>query len=123
MENTIYINFENIYFSCKIGEIVAFVILVLYLIINISGIIEIERKKYPTKVFYIVIPLMTMQTLSLLGSEGNLEYPFSNECFSDLTFYVSIVAYYVGYFICGIISTIILFVCINHYDKVAKKNE
>lgn len=120
MENTIYINFENIYFSCKIGEIVAFVILVLYLIINIFGIREIKKKKYPTKVFYIVIPLMIMQTLSLFGSEGNLEYPFSNESFSDLTFYVSIVAYYIGFFIWGIISTIILFVCINHYDKVTK---
>ena len=121
MENTIYISFGDIYFSCKIGEIVAWVLLAFYLIINISGIREIEKKKYPTKIFFIVIPLMVFQTFSLLGSEGNIGYPFVNEGYSGFVFYAGIVAYYIGYFITGITSTLILFFYIQHFDKVTNK--
>ena len=118
MENIISISLGDIYFGIKIGEIVAWILLALYLIINISGIREIEKKKYPTKVFYIVIPLMIIQTLSLLCSEGNIGYPFLNEGYSGFVFYAGMVAYYIGYFITGIASTLILFFYIQHWDKV-----
>ena len=119
MENTIYITIGEIYFSCKIGEIISFVILALYLIINISGLREIEKKKYPTKVLYIVIPLMVLQTLSLLGSKGDIGYPFPD---GKVVINFGVIAYYIGFFILGILSTSILFFYIQYWDKVTKKN-
>lgn len=99
-----------------------YIVLLIILTICIAGIVEIVKNKYPSGILIPVIILLLIQIGAILGANGNISYKgsTSDEFSSDLTFYVGIVAYYIGYFIWGIISTIILFVCINHYDKVTK---
>lgn len=124
MDNLINITFNETEYYLTTGEIILFIILTLYLIINISGIIEIIKKKYPQKILILVTTLIIFQTFSLLGSEGDLSYndPLETAFSTTMTYYIAIIAYYIGYFISGILSTIILLVYINYHDKLNNKN-
>ena len=101
-----------------------YLVLIIILICCISGIVEIVRKKYPKAILFLIIPLLIIQTGAVLGAGGNITYNglSESEFSSEAMYHIGIAVYYIGYYIWGILATVILLIYTSHYNKIAEKN-